>query len=270
MSPNSCRTNGGISVHLDVEVLPSPSDMASLAAQLDRRRGAVLCAGLASRPDIGFVDPPLAVTVRGSHIVVEALNARGGVLIPSIAVMLYELDVFAELRAAGRRIAGRLNPANTTSQVIDALTNLLCPTADPNLRLYSAFGCDGGAETRDAVLYLPDEILVADHATATARILRYDFVAAGRSTRGLPRTTAPAPYVSSHTAPSKEPPSEIFRQLRMANPAAYGALMNLGRGEFLMAATRETASGPMLRLVRMKNGIAEVRFDNAAIMNPAA
>ncbi|WP_394846370.1 hypothetical protein LZC95_02760 [Pendulispora brunnea] len=266
MSPDSCRTEGGLSVHLEVEELSSPCDMSAMAEQLDRWRGAVLCSGVASRPDIGFVHPPLAVTLRRSHIVIEALNARGAVLIPSIAVLFYELDIFAELRAAGKRIAGRLNFANTTSQAIDALTKLVCPVADPNLRLYGAFGREGDSETRDTVLYLPDEILVADHAKGTGSILRYDFVAAGRSTRGLARATVAAPYVS-HSASRRDPPSETFARLRMVAPAAYGALMNIGRGEFLIATTREMASG---RVMRMKNGIAEVRLGNAALVSPAA
>jgi len=107
----------------------------------------------------------------------------------------------------------------------------------------------------------------------------YDFTAGDRSTAGLPRTTAPAQYVplcaggppseSDHlpgeyaamveraraafargdlfeavlgqllAAPCAEPPSEIFRRLRQTNPAPYGALMNLGEGEFLVAASPE-------------------------------
>ena len=40
-------------------------------------------------------------------------------------------------------------------------------------------------------------------------------------------------------APCAERPSEIFRRLRRTNPAPYGALMNLGDGEFLVAASPE-------------------------------
>ena len=35
------------------------------------------------------------------------------------------------------------------------------------------------------------------------------------------------------------PPSEVFRRLRVRNPAPYGALMNLGEGEYLVAASPE-------------------------------
>jgi anthranilate synthase len=36
-----------------------------------------------------------------------------------------------------------------------------------------------------------------------------------------------------------DPPSVVFRRLRQANPAPYGALINLGQGEFLVAASPE-------------------------------
>ncbi|HEV2303440.1 MAG TPA: anthranilate synthase component I [Stellaceae bacterium] len=39
--------------------------------------------------------------------------------------------------------------------------------------------------------------------------------------------------------PVAEPPSTVFRRLRAANPAPYGALINLGQGEFLVAASPE-------------------------------
>ena len=39
--------------------------------------------------------------------------------------------------------------------------------------------------------------------------------------------------------PCKDSPSVIFNRLRQANPAPYGALMNLGEGEYLVAASPE-------------------------------
>ena len=40
-----------------------------------------------------------------------------------------------------------------------------------------------------------------------------------------------------------DPPSVVFHRLRQANPAPYGALINLGEGEFLVAASPEMLSG---------------------------
>ena len=131
---------------------------------------------------------------------------------------------------------------------------------------------------RDLVLYLPDAILVVDHQAATAEEHRFDFTTAGgRSTSALPRTGAETPWRAAETvgreadhrpgeyaecvreahgffrrgdlfevvpgqsffARCPAPPSEVFRRLRIRNPAPYGALMNLGEGEYLVAASPE-------------------------------
>ena len=131
---------------------------------------------------------------------------------------------------------------------------------------------------RDLVLYLPDAVLVVDHQAATAEEHRFDFTTAGgRSTAGLPRTGAETPWRAAETvgreadhrpgeyadcvreahgffrrgdlfevvpgqsffARCPAPPSEVFRRLRTRNPAPYGALMNLGEGEYLVAASPE-------------------------------
>ncbi len=135
------------------------------------------------------------------------------------------------------------------------------------------------ADQRDLVLYLPDEILIVDHMRQQAALHRYEFEVAGRSTAGLPRATPPAPYrlgravspppESDHgpgeyaalvrrakesfvrgdlfevvpgqlfATPCADMPSTVFHRLRQANPAPYGALINLGEGEFLVAASPE-------------------------------
>ena len=131
---------------------------------------------------------------------------------------------------------------------------------------------------RDLVLYLPDAILVVDHQAATAEEHRFDFTTAGgRSTSALPRTGAETPWRAAETvgheadhrlgeyaecvreahgffrredlfgvvpgqsffARCPASPSEVFRRLRIRNPAPYGALMNLGEGEYLVAASPE-------------------------------
>jgi anthranilate synthase len=132
-------------------------------------------------------------------------------------------------------------------------------------------------DQRDLVLYLPDEVLVVDHLRATATIHHYEFTAVGERTHGLARSTAPAPYdpelgaepANDHGAgdyagsverardafkrgdlfevvlsqvfaePSASGPATLFRRLRRANPSPYGALINLGEGEFLVAASPE-------------------------------
>ena len=134
-------------------------------------------------------------------------------------------------------------------------------------------------DQRDLVLFLPDEILVVDHMAGRAVRHRYDFVCAAGDTRGIARAAAPDPYEGGGASArwsgndhrpgaypravgrAKEafrrgdlfevvlsqcfsescadPPSAVFARLRARNPAPYCALMNLGSGEFLVAASPE-------------------------------
>jgi anthranilate synthase len=130
---------------------------------------------------------------------------------------------------------------------------------------------------RDLVLYLPDEVLVVDHRREVATLYRYDFEAEDGDTRGLERSGENSPYIPAPDAesgcdhapgeyadtvrdaiehfrrgdlfevvpsqtffePCPAPPSEVFRRLKTRNPAPYGALMNLGEQEYLVAASPE-------------------------------
>ena len=134
-------------------------------------------------------------------------------------------------------------------------------------------------DQRDLVLYLPDEILIVDHMRQVTATHRYEFDVDGVSTYGLPRSTTQAPYrldttpsrpLESDHGPGEyaalveraraafmrgdlfevvpgqlfsdlctDEPSVVFHRLRRANPAPYGALINLGDGEFLVAASPE-------------------------------
>ena len=138
---------------------------------------------------------------------------------------------------------------------------------------------DRAPDQRDLVLFVPDEILVVDHMSDRAVWHRYDFVTATGDTRGVPRAPGedpyrPAPAGSEPPAndhlPGEYPvtverakdafrrgdlfevvmsqlfseacadaPSAVFDRLRTLNPAPYCALMNLGDGEFLVAASPE-------------------------------
>ncbi len=130
---------------------------------------------------------------------------------------------------------------------------------------------------RDLVLYLPGEILVVDHRREVATLYRYEFETEDGDTRGLERGGEESLYVPAPDAESRcdhapgeyantvreaiehfrrgdlfevvpsqtffEPcpaqPSEVFRRLKSRNPAPYGALMNLGEQEYLVAASPE-------------------------------
>jgi anthranilate synthase len=132
------------------------------------------------------------------------------------------------------------------------------------------------SDQRDIVLYLPDRLLAYDRATGRGVVLSYDFAWKGKSTAGLPRETPESVYAkiprqkfSDHgpgeyqatvetaraafargdlfeavpgqlfAEPCERSPAEVFQRLCRINPSPYGALMNLGDGEFLVAASPE-------------------------------
>jgi len=132
------------------------------------------------------------------------------------------------------------------------------------------------SDQRDIVLFVPDRLLAYDRATAQGVVLSYDFAWNGKSSKGLPRDTSESVYArmprqgfADHAAgeyqatvetaraafargdlfeavpgqlfgePCERSPAEVFQRLCRINPSPYGALMNLGEGEFLVAASPE-------------------------------
>lgn len=132
---------------------------------------------------------------------------------------------------------------------------------------------------RDLVLYLPDEILVVDHQKGSARRHSYDFESGVLSTRHLTRSNQPQPYAIASgqgkapdcdhapgeyaatvrkakdyfargdlfeavpgqlfREPCQDSPAAIFERLKTRNPSPYGAFINLGEQEYLVAASPE-------------------------------
>jgi anthranilate synthase len=131
-------------------------------------------------------------------------------------------------------------------------------------------------DQRDIVLFVPDRLLAYDRATARGAVLSYDFAWNGQSSEGLSRDTSDSIYArtsrqafSDHAPgeyqatvetaraafargdlfeavpgqlfgePCERSPAEVFQRLCVINPSPYGALMNLGDGEFLVSASPE-------------------------------
>lgn len=132
------------------------------------------------------------------------------------------------------------------------------------------------ADQRDIVLYVPDRLLAYDRATGRGVALNYEFAWKGKSTAGQPNVTAPSLYAMAgrqgfadhapgeyqatvevaraafargdlfeavpgqlFAEPCERSPAEVFQRLCRINPSPYGALMNLGDGEFLVSASPE-------------------------------
>ena len=301
-------TKGGIAVERHTLQLPEGDVAEPLIRALDHKLGCFFSSsvefpGRYSRWDIGFKNPPIMITGRGRSFKVQALNARGKILMRAICGALEADETVEALIADDGLLSGRVRepaerfPEEQRSRqpslfsVLRRLIDLFASEEEPHLGLYGAFGYDlafqferirqrltRSPDQRDVVLYLPDEILAIDHQRHQAMVYRYDFVVDGYATSDLPRDGGDHPFrlgnggdaVSTDHVPGEYPaivatakesfargdlfevvpgqtfgeattasPSRVFDVLKDLNPAPYGALMNLGDGEFLVSASPE-------------------------------
>src|ERR1700692_41829 len=100
------RTRGGLAVTRSVEQFTGDAKrLDDLIDLLDRRRGVVLSSGTTvpgryESFDLGFSDPPLQLETRGTEFSLEALNARGEVLIAFLGDSLREPCVVISEKSA--------------------------------------------------------------------------------------------------------------------------------------------------------------------------
>jgi anthranilate synthase len=231
-------TAGGLRVTRRERPLEASSTFDELATTLDRQRGVWLASsyeypGRYKRYDIGFADPPLVFEARGRRFRLEALNARGELLLAACRPALETCREVRGLECAARAIAGEVpetserfsEEARTRTpslfSVLRCLRAVFASAEDSRLGLYGAFGYDlvfqfealkplqpRAADHRDLVLYVPDSLLVVDHEQSSAREYTYDFELDDRTTDALPRTTPPAPFVP---APDVQPSRDHTR-----------------------------------------------------------
>nr|ABB60209.1 TrpE [Azospirillum brasilense] len=307
LEPLRFQTRGGVAVTRCATALDPQGALDPVIDALDRRRGLLLSSGVEApgryrRHALGFTDPPLAATARGRTLRIDALNARGRVLLPAVAEALRGLEALAGLEEAPSRVTALVRkpqhpfPEEERSRqpsvfsVLRAVLNLFAAPDDPLLGLYGAFAYDLAFQfepirlrlerpddQRDLVLYLPDRLVALDPVAGLARLVEYEFATAAGSTEGLERAGRDHPYRPDTNAeagcdhapgayqrvvetakaafrrgdlfevvpgqtfaePCADAPSAVFRRLRAANPAPYEAFVNLGRGEFLVAASPE-------------------------------
>src|SRR5450755_494545 len=101
------RTRGGLAVTRSVEQFTGDARrLDDLIDLLDRRRGVVLSSGTTvpgryESFDLGFSDPPLVLETTGPDFSLEALNARGEVLIAFLGDALREPCVVVTEKTAG-------------------------------------------------------------------------------------------------------------------------------------------------------------------------
>lgn len=269
------RTAGGIGVTLTTVPVDGAAEVDALVDRLDTARGVLLSSsfeypGRYTRWDIGFADPPLALTTHGRDVTVAALNDRGAVLLDPVHDALADATAAAHLDDLARAddvvsATVRARPAGATTfveedrsrqpsvfSVVRAVVGLFA-CDDPHLGLYGAFGYDLAfafepiefrlprpADGRDMVLYLPDELLIVDHQGGSAQRLSYEYEAAGRttvgpSTVGRARTGAPTAYEPD---PSVEPSCDH-------EPGAYAQGVRTAREHFARGDLFEVVTSQM-------------------------
>src|SRR5260370_31090063 len=109
------RTRGGLEISRSVEQFPGGANrLDGLIDLLDRRRGVVLWSGTTvpgryESFDLGFSDPPLQLETAGSDFSLQALNARGEVLIAFLGDVLREPCVVITEKNA-TRLKGHIRP----------------------------------------------------------------------------------------------------------------------------------------------------------------
>src|SRR6476619_145827 len=144
------RTHGGLAVSRAVEHFTGRAErLDDLIDLLDRRPGVVLSSGTTvpgryESFDLGFSDPPLRLETVGTGFALQALNARGEVLIAFLGDTLREpcvvIDEKTTSRLAGHILRGeapvdeeqRTRRASVMSLVRD-LVGVLGANADPLL-----------------------------------------------------------------------------------------------------------------------------------------
>ncbi|MBB4305091.1 anthranilate synthase [Rhodobium orientis] len=249
-SDKEFTTAGGITVRRSQADIAYGDATRAWIDRLDTMRGAVFSSnyeypGRYTRWDVGFVNPPLALTTSGRTVAIEALNARGAVLIAPIAEALKDMPEAADFVADERSVRltiktpeGRFSEEDRSRQptvfsVVRRLVALFGNDEDENFGFYGAFGYDLAFQfepipmklerpddQRDMVLYLPDEVLVVDHYGRRATVLSYDVAYGGTSSAGLARDGAETPFAIDDSDPGRgdHEPGEYADVARTALP----------------------------------------------------
>lgn len=231
------HSRGGIRIRRSAAAAEYSTSIDKLARNLDSQRGVLLASsfeypGRYTRWDLGFVNPPLEVSGQGRNMTITALNRRGKVLLPEVRRALRHHHAVETCVQDAEKIALTVCAAgegfseeqrSTRPSVFSILRGLVShfySDQDAYLGLYGAFGYDltfqfedidrvqaRGSDHRDLVLYLPDEIIVADHRSEVAVCYRYEFDCRGEDDRftettgGFGRSGTSEPYVSASEAP---------------------------------------------------------------------
>src|SRR5205814_9461370 len=159
MTATTYETRGGVRVRRTVEQIAVANAIEPIIHALDAHRGVLFASsyeypGRYTRWDMGFVDPPLRLVSRDRGFRVTALNARGRVLLPTIARVAQTLPAVAEAELFGDELSGTVHapagrfPEEERSKqpsifsLLRALVELFRHPDEAHLGFYGAFGYD--------------------------------------------------------------------------------------------------------------------------------
>lgn len=304
---NCYTTQGKIHVSRSSQEISIDFATKEVLSRIDSQRGGLLTSnyeypGRYKKWAIGFVNPPLEISTREDTFSIKALNQRGLILISYLIDRLIDCPELELKNQYLDLITGFVRP---TTQVFTEEERSKQPSVfslirevifafssdeDEYLGLYGAFGYDlvfqfekmtktlpRSTDSRDLVLYLPDELTIVDYQRQQAFQLHYDFEIDGQTNRNLPRTgefidyrgqqlalTKTADHAPGEYAAKVEtaldyfrrgdlfevvtsqsffescdiPPATLFETLQQINPSPFSFIFNLG-GEYIVGASPE-------------------------------
>ena len=212
-------SRSGIAVTRTTTDIPYAPGLDHLADRLDRERGALFSSGFEypdrySRWEMGFVAPPLEFIGRGRRLHVNALNARGTILLGLLAPVLAgddaraveerEASIVFEVAESSTPFAEEERSLQPT--IFSPLRRVIADFAameDGSLGFYGAFGYDllfqfepirrrlaRSRQDADLHLFLPDQFFMVDRRKETAVRYDYEFSRGATTTNRLPREDA--------------------------------------------------------------------------------
>ncbi len=304
---NCYTTQGKIGVSRSSKEISIDFAIKEVLSRIDSQRGGLLTSnyeypGRYKKWAIGFVNPPLEISTRENTFNIKALNQRGAILISYLSDRLAKCSALEIKDQDPALISGFVR---STTQVFTEEERSKQPSVfslirevmfafnsneDEYLGLYGAFGYDlvfqfekmtkkltRPIDSRDLVLYLPDELMLVDYQRQQAFQLQYDFEIDGQTNRDLPRTgeyldyrgqqlalTQTADHLPGEYAAKVEtaldyfrrgdlfevvtsqsffesydlPPTALFETLQQINPSPFSFIINLG-GEYIVGASPE-------------------------------
>ncbi|MDH4249122.1 MAG: anthranilate synthase component I, partial [Deltaproteobacteria bacterium] len=229
-------TAGGLRGEHRVTELDPATALDAVWAGIARRKGGLFVSNFEvpnryARWDIGFVDPPVELVLKGRRFFLNALNGEGRRLLPLLAPPLRGHAHVRALAESPEQVRGEIAPApaffaeeerSRQPSVFSLLRALMghLSCAQGELGFYGAFGFDlvfqfeqlrmkhpRNPEQVDCHLFLPTDVVVVDRQKELARRHVFDFQTPQGPARGggaggaefpLPLPRAPGEIQSDH------------------------------------------------------------------------